>query len=212
MPLYEVFSDRLIQHRPDRFSDLHLYERADLQRLLRDDIAVIDPNLLVIWEEFGNWEDAKRRIDLLAIDREARLVVIELKRTELGGHMELQAIRYAAMVSTMAFSDVLAAFSVHREKHPNRDGEEPEDELRAWLQQTGVEEEPEISSVASAGVITNSANRPPHTGSWYAWLNGRGTAHTETLYQPVTIPAGVSSATLAFWLHQHRGGIHHRCG
>lgn len=38
---------------------------------------------MVIAEEFGEWEDSKRRIDLLGLDREANLVVIELKRTVL---------------------------------------------------------------------------------------------------------------------------------
>jgi len=31
-----------------------MYERADLQRLLRDDISALDEELLVIAEEFGN--------------------------------------------------------------------------------------------------------------------------------------------------------------
>ena len=53
---------------------------------------------LVISEEFGEWEESRRRIDLLGLDKDANLVVIELKRTEDG---ELQSIRYAAMVSTM---------------------------------------------------------------------------------------------------------------
>jgi RecB family endonuclease NucS len=43
------------------------------------------------------------RVDLLAIDANANLVVIEIKRTTDGCHMELQAIRYAAMVSAMTF-------------------------------------------------------------------------------------------------------------
>jgi hypothetical protein len=38
-----------------------------------------------------------------AADKQAWLVVIELKRTLDGGHMELQAIRYASMVSAMTF-------------------------------------------------------------------------------------------------------------
>jgi len=32
-----------------------------------------------------------------------------LKRTEDGGHLELQAIRYAAMVSTMTFDQAVSA-------------------------------------------------------------------------------------------------------
>lgn len=68
-------------------------EREDLQRLLRTNIAVLGDDLYVLAEVFGEWEDSSRRIDLLAIDTEANLVVIELKRTHDGGHMELQAIR-----------------------------------------------------------------------------------------------------------------------
>jgi hypothetical protein len=54
---------------------------------------------------------------------------------------------------------------------------------------------------ATAGVIDNSTTRASHTGSWKAWLNGYGTTHTDTLFQNVTIPSTVTSATLAFWLH-----------
>jgi len=89
MPLYEVTEEGLERRPPAAFATLGMYERADLQRLLRDDISALDEDLFVIAEEFGNWENARRRIDLL-------------KRTDDGGHMELQAIRYAAMVSSMA--------------------------------------------------------------------------------------------------------------
>lgn len=68
----------------------------------------------MIGEEFGQWEDARRRIDLLAIDHDGQLVVIELKRTDDGGHMELQALRYAAMVSAMTFDQVAEAYSRHK--------------------------------------------------------------------------------------------------
>ena len=64
----------------------------------------------MISEEFGEWEDSRRRIDLLGVDRDAALVVIELKRTEDGGHMELQAIRYASMISTMNFDRAVDVF------------------------------------------------------------------------------------------------------
>ncbi|WP_438295447.1 hypothetical protein [Streptomyces sp. HUAS TT7] len=54
---------------------------------------------------------------------------------------------------------------------------------------------------AASGVISNSANEPPHGGSWYARLDGRGVTHTDTLAQQVTLPAACGSAQLSFWLH-----------
>jgi hypothetical protein len=53
---------------------------------------------------------------------------------------------------------------------------------------------------ATSGVITSSTSRPARTGSWKAWLNGRGSANTQTLYQQVAIPSTATSATLAFWV------------
>jgi hypothetical protein len=49
--------------------------------------------------------------------------------------------------------------------------------------------------------ITNSTSgEPPHAGSWEAWLNGNGSADTDTVSQTVTIPSGCT-ATLSYWLH-----------
>lgn len=103
MPLYEMTPDSFRSISEASFANLKIRERDDLQRLLRTQIDVLGDDLYVIAEEFGDWEDSRRRIDLLAIDREANLVVIELKRTNDGGHMDLQAIRYASMVSAMTF-------------------------------------------------------------------------------------------------------------
>ncbi len=53
----------------------------------------------------------------------------------------------------------------------------------------------------TAGVIDNSSFESPHTGSWKAWLDGYGSAHTDTLQQAVTIPSNAANAALSFWLH-----------
>ncbi|MBL1108973.1 hydrolase [Streptomyces sp. 5-8] len=53
---------------------------------------------------------------------------------------------------------------------------------------------------ATSGVITDSASRAARSGSYYAWLDGNGTATTDTLSQSVTIPSGCSAA-LGFYLH-----------
>jgi hypothetical protein len=54
---------------------------------------------------------------------------------------------------------------------------------------------------ASSGVITTSSSEAARTGSYKAWLDGYGSAHTDTLSQSVTIPSGCTTATLSFYLH-----------
>ncbi|MFJ9097649.1 putative Ig domain-containing protein [Streptomyces sp. NPDC102405] len=53
---------------------------------------------------------------------------------------------------------------------------------------------------ASSGAITNSTSEAAHAGSYYAWLDGYGSAHTDTLSQSVTVPSGCK-ATFTFYLH-----------
>jgi hypothetical protein len=52
---------------------------------------------------------------------------------------------------------------------------------------------------ASSGVI-NTDGAHSHTGSGYAWLDGYGSTHTDTLSQTVAIPAGCS-ASLTYYLY-----------
>lgn len=111
MSLYRITPDRFEPVPATTFAAERVLERRDLQRLLRENIEVIDKDLLVIAEEFGNWQDSTRRIDLLCLSRDASLVVVEIKRTEDGGHMDLQAIRYAAMVSSMTLDQVVDAYA-----------------------------------------------------------------------------------------------------
>ncbi|MGW0796816.1 M1 family aminopeptidase [Streptomyces sp. NPDC002692] len=54
---------------------------------------------------------------------------------------------------------------------------------------------------SSTSVITSRIGQTAHGGTSFAWLDGVGSTHTDTLSQSVTIPAGCSSATLTFWLH-----------
>ncbi|MEU3825113.1 M1 family peptidase [Streptomyces sp. SID486] len=56
-------------------------------------------------------------------------------------------------------------------------------------------------TASSSTVITNRTGQTAHGGSSYAWLDGVGSTHTDTLGQSVTIPSGCSTATLTFWLH-----------
>ena len=104
MALYCISDKNLTALTKTTFTIEGLQERYDLQEAIKKTIDIVAPDCLVISEEFSDWEDSRRRIDLLAIDKQANLVVIELKRDEVGAHMELQALRYAAMISTMSFA------------------------------------------------------------------------------------------------------------
>lgn len=168
MPLYEITDAGLVPHDRADFAALGLYERADLQRLLREDISVLGKDLKVVAEEFGQWEDARRRIDLLAIDRDARLTVIELKRTVEGGHMELQALRYAAMVSSMGFEEVAASYTAHVAKHRPREDVDARAELLNWLAVDG-EDEAVISS--NVRIVLVSADFGREITTTVLWLN-----------------------------------------
>jgi Zn-dependent metalloprotease len=55
------------------------------------------------------------------------------------------------------------------------------------------------SWTSTAGAITNSTSASPHAGAYYAWLDGYGTTHTDSVSQSVAIPSA-SSATLALYL------------
>ena len=55
---------------------------------------------------------------------------------------------------------------------------------------------------STAGVVNpNGAGETSHSGTWYAWFDGYGTTHTDTLSQTVTIPAGCTATSFSFWLH-----------
>ncbi|KAB1990609.1 M1 family metallopeptidase [Streptomyces triticiradicis] len=54
---------------------------------------------------------------------------------------------------------------------------------------------------SSTSVITSRTGQSAHGGTTFAWLDGTGGTHTDTLSQSVTIPSGCSSASLTFWLH-----------
>ena len=135
MPLYRWNSDNLEAITATTFEAEGLQE-AELQRLLRDQPDVLEEGLFIVAEEFSNWQESGRSIDLLALDSEGNLVVIELKRTQTGDHSDLQAIRYAAMVSTLTPKQVIAA---HRDYLQRRDidGDAPD----RVLNHLGVDDE-----------------------------------------------------------------------
>jgi hypothetical protein len=168
MALYEITTNSLNKIEETSFDLAGVRERFDLQRLLRSQIEVIAPNTLVVAEEFGDWEESKRRIDLLALDADANLVVIELKRTDDGGHMELQAIRYAAMVSTMTFDQVVDTYQRYLTRHGKSEN------ARLVILDFLKWDEPQKDAFAQdVKILLMSANFSKELTTAVMWLNDR---------------------------------------
>ncbi|MCB9113296.1 MAG: hypothetical protein H6634_18785 [Anaerolineales bacterium] len=169
MPIYELTKDELKKIEETSFSAAKVKERTDLQRVLQNQIEIISPDTLIIAEEFGEWEDSRRRIDLLGIDKNANLVVFELKRTEDGGHMELQALRYAAMVSTMTFDKAVEVFSDFLKKKGK--GEDAEREMLDFLEWGENDNEQFAQDVR---IVLISAEFSKELTTTALWLNDYG--------------------------------------
>jgi hypothetical protein len=169
MPIFEITQSEIRKLIETTFSAAGVRERADLQRLLRSNVDVLSPHTLVIAGEFGEWEDSRRRIDLLSLDSDANLVVIELKRTEDVGHMELQAIRYAAMVSTLTFEKVVDVYS----NYLRRIGKE-DDARSKILKFLGWEDLDEDVFAQDVRIVLASAEFSKELTTAVMWLNDQG--------------------------------------
>lgn len=168
MTLYQIKNDALQPLEATSFKDENIMERRDLQRLLKVSIDSIASNIMVIAEEFGEWESSNRRIDLLAVDKEANLVVIELKRTNDGGHMELQAIRYAAMVANMTWEQARNTYKDYLEENSiDLDAESSLCEFFNW------DSPREDDFAQNVRIILASANFSKEITTSVLWLNER---------------------------------------
>jgi hypothetical protein len=168
MAIFHFRQDEIQPLASTSFDGLKLLERSDLQRLLRDRLEVIVPDAMLIAEEFGDWSDGRRRIDLLAIDRDANLIVIELKRTEDAGHVELQALRYAAMVSTMTFEQAVDAHAAYLRRY-DREG----DARMAILEFLGWDESIEGDFAQDVHIVLVASDFQREITTTVLWLNER---------------------------------------
>ncbi|MDH5572919.1 MAG: hypothetical protein OEY89_14230 [Gammaproteobacteria bacterium] len=168
MAIYQIDNNEIVAIKETSFAERGLKERTDLQRLLKKQVDIISPDTLVIAEEFGEWEESRRRIDLLGIDKAANIVVIELKRTEDGGHMELQAIRYAAMVSTLTFDRVVDIYGKYLKDNDLDD--DPRDKILEFLEWDEADEDQFGQDVR---IILASAEFSKELTTAVMWLNER---------------------------------------
>lgn len=186
MTIYQITDSGFNRLSETSFNAEKIYERKDLQRLLKSNIEALSPDLKVIAEEFGEWSDSNRRIDLLCLDKDANLVVVEIKRTDDGGHMELQAIRYAAMVSTMTFRQLVEAHTKFLRSSVNGDDEAE----KAILEFLGWDELNEDDFANEVRIILASADFSREITTSVIWLNQYGLDIRCVRFRPYRMETG----------------------
>ncbi len=151
------------------FAALDVWERKHIQEWVRSYPEILGEDLLIVGREFDRFEGSKDRLDLLAVDREGNLVVVELKRDSFGGYAELQAIRYAAMVSTMTIEQLLAYYADYHKKTTGEDASK--EELRAKINEfVEPEDFEELSS--RPRIILCSEDFSQEITTTVLWLRG----------------------------------------
>jgi hypothetical protein len=169
MAIYKLSDEKIVKLYTTTFAKEKINEATDLQKFIVNSIEVIDPNLFVISTEFCDWEDSKRRIDILCIDKDADFVVIEIKRTDEGGHMELQAIRYSAMISNMTFDKTVEVYK----KYLERNNLFCDNASQAILDFLNWDEEVEDDFGQDVKIILVSADFSKEITTSVLWLNER---------------------------------------
>ena len=99
--------NRLVRLEERRFSDLKLHERDHLQEWLVQTPEALGEDLLIIQKEFDGFEHTRERLDVLALDKEGRLVVVENKLDDSGRDVVWQVLKYAAYCSSLKKAEIV---------------------------------------------------------------------------------------------------------
>jgi hypothetical protein len=145
-----------------RFSDLGLKERFDIQEWIEKTPSILGEELLVIAKEYEL--PSRTRLDLLAIDKQANLVVIELKRDDSGSGVDWQSIKYASYCSNFTHEEIYRIYAEYM------GADEDESELKI---ENFINEEPEQLN-DSQRIILASKEFHSDVASAVLWLRDFG--------------------------------------
>jgi len=114
-------------------------DESHLEQILADDVSILDPALLVIGRQVPT--DYGKFIDLLALDADANLVVIELKRNKTPRDVVAQLLDYGSWVRKLEDEDIASIFTDYLKKfYPQFVGKSLDE---AFCERFGVKTMPE---------------------------------------------------------------------
>ncbi|WP_392337349.1 DUF4268 domain-containing protein [Loktanella salsilacus] len=109
--------NRITKLEEKRFSDLNLREREHLQEWLANQPDALGEELLIIQKEFDGFAHTRERLDLLALDKDGRLVVIENKLDDSGRDVTWQALKYTAYVSGLTKAQIVDIYQQYLDRY-----------------------------------------------------------------------------------------------
>jgi len=113
------------------FSTLGLQEPRDIQRWVADNPRILGNDLLIVTEQFSDFDRTRERLDLLAVDTSGKLVIIELKRDDSGADVHWQAIKYASYLDRATPEDIVRMLAAYQESSEEEATAELEEHLDA---------------------------------------------------------------------------------
>jgi alkylated DNA nucleotide flippase Atl1 len=103
---------------PATFQSLDAREVQEIERWLKQEPAIMGEPLMIVSGQFAGFDRTLDRLDLLALDRDGKLVVIEIKRDDSSKSQDLQALRYAAYCSALTAEQVVGLYRAYeRDEH-----------------------------------------------------------------------------------------------
>ena len=147
------------------------FDEGQIRDLVAELIDNFFPGLKTIATEFSDWEDSGRRLDILAIDRDWNLVVIELKRDKDAAHAELQALRYAAMLSVCNLENLVNAGWKYQKAKRKDPGYEEADYKKELLDFLTVGSAENVVLSGTPKIILLSSEFKKEITTTVLWLN-----------------------------------------
>ena len=144
------------------FSQLGFQERRDIQEWVAANPGILGDDLLIIGKEFSGFDRTNERLDLLAVDRDGKLVIIELKRDDSGTDAHWQAIKYASYLQRAKEDSIIRMAAEYR-------GESEEESAAALLQHLDTDDLNGLNN--DQRIILASHRFAPEVTSAALWLN-----------------------------------------
>ncbi len=169
MYILDKDNNQLINAELTTFKELKLKERQHLQEWIDKNPEVLGEELLVIQKEFDGFSDTHERLDLLALDKEGKLVVIENKLDDSGRDVTWQAIKYASYCSSISQDEIIAIFA----KYLNGTEEHAKEKILSFFDKEDMEDI-ELNPENSQRIIFVAANFRKEVTSSVLWLRNFG--------------------------------------